>query len=120
MKLNKSKCKACFQYCSKIDKSESTNVSPILLRRIQCIIYATWRFGHTLNSKHATKTNNQDSSRYLSDRQAYSRFFSFLFPFFPFFYTSLFFSRDRRICIAFSSTHVASVQSVTPGGYPRH
>src|SRR3954464_10296945 len=56
MKLNKSKCKACSQHCSKIDKSKSTNVSPILLRRIQCIRYATWRFSHTLNSKHSAKT----------------------------------------------------------------
>src|SRR5436189_2360345 len=77
MKLNKSKCKACSQHCSKINESKSINVSPILLRRVQCIRYATWRFGHTLNSKHSAKTNNQDSSRHLSDRQPYSRYFSF-------------------------------------------
>src|SRR4051812_35118294 len=85
MNLNKSKCKACSQHCSKINKSESTNVSPILLRRVQCIRYATWMFGHTLNSKHSTKTNNQDLSRYLIDRQPYSRFF-LLFHFFFVFY----------------------------------
>src|SRR5436189_6443538 len=83
MKLNQSKCKACSQHCSKIKKSKSTNVSPILLRRVQRIRYATWRFGHTLNSKHSVKTNNQDSSRYLSDCQPYSRFF-FFFTFFLF------------------------------------
>src|SRR5438270_3254902 len=81
MKLNKSKCKACSQHCSKIDKSESTNLSPIFLKRVQCIRYSTWRFGHTLNSKHSAKTNNQDSSRYLSDCQPYSRFFFHFFSF---------------------------------------
>src|SRR4051812_36828222 len=94
MNLNKSKCKACSQHCSKINKSKSTNGSPILLRRVQCIRYATWRFGHTLNSKHSAKTNTQDSSRHLSDRQPYSRFFFFSFSlFFFFFFFSFFFFR---------------------------
>src|SRR4051812_19203633 len=102
MKLKKISVKICSQHCSKIDKSESTNVSPILLRRVQRIRYATWRFGHTLNSKHSAKTNNQDSSRHLSDRQPYSRFFLFHFLlsfsllfFFFFFLSNNHLSRDR-------------------------
>src|SRR3954466_1036943 len=97
MKLNKSKCKACSQHCSKINKSKSTNVSPILLRRVQCIRYATWRFGHTLNYKNSAKTKiktRQDISVIVNHTQDF-----FLFHFF-FFFTSLFSlfflpSRDR-------------------------
>src|SRR4051812_18551409 len=95
MKSNKSKCKACSQHCSKIYKSESTDVSPILLRRVQCIRYATWRFGQTLNSKHSAKTTiktRQDILVIVNHTQDFFLFplfflFHFSFSFFPFLVT---------------------------------
>ena len=59
------------------------------LRRVECIWYATWRFGHTLNSKHSAKTtikNRQDISVIIAILKIF-----FLFAHFFFFFTFLYF-----------------------------